>query len=60
MDIREWVDELNKECQQGREFRELGSDVWTRELLPEEEEILVAAANVGELSIYNRPLRKMP
>jgi hypothetical protein len=45
MEVREWVEVLKGDCARGSEFRALGSDVWTRDLLKEEAAILAATAD---------------
>jgi hypothetical protein len=54
MDVQEWVDDLRGACHRGFEVSRIGSDVWTRDLSHEEEEILVAAANGSAIRVLIR------
>lgn len=55
MEVQEWIEELVKACKSGEVLRAFGSDVWSRDLVREEEEILVAAANGEKIELYLSP-----
>lgn len=51
MEVQEWIKELEVHCARGQQLRGLGSDIWTRDLLAEESEILMAIADSGAISL---------
>ncbi len=60
MEVREWIEELVKACNRGEALRALGSDVWTRDLVREEEEILIAAADGETIGLHLAPGADFP
>jgi hypothetical protein len=60
MEVHEWVDDLKRDCERGGQLRDLGSDIWTRDLLPEEIEILIAVADCGEIALSLAPNSQIP
>ncbi len=51
MDVQEWIDDLRLACHEGFVLRQIGSDVWTRDLSHEEQAILIAGESGGAIRI---------
>lgn len=57
---KEWIDSARAACERGQELRELGHDVWTRELNEHEGAILEAAADAGRITLRCAPGLEYP